>query len=272
MNLYVLIPILAVMLLLRVLRVRLLIWMFAWWLALYGGIRYGFATPVPHSVVTMYMAIVTLSLLAYMGSSRERSREVLVPITRFLSEKRFTLLLAAAAVLVPALVGYDVYSGMHVQPEPPYFARTVHPAPPPKITVGDTEVDLIRGDNPFRKLEKTDPEQFRAHVQKGRTVFYQNCFYCHGDDLAGDGMYARGLDPIPTNFTDAGVLPNFQETFFFWRIAKGGPGLPEEGGPWASAMPRWEQFLDEEQIWEVLLFLYDFTGRQPREVGEYVSK
>jgi len=48
--------------------------------------------------------------------------------------------------------------------------------------------------------------------------------------------------------------------------------MPEEGAPWASAMPRWEQFLGEEDIWNALLFLYDFTGRRPREVGEVAGK
>ena len=80
-------------------------------------------------------------------------------------------------------------------------------------------------------------------------------------------MFAHGLNPIPTNFTDQGTIPKLQETFLFWRIAKGGPGLPDEGGPWDSAMPAWEKFLTEEEIWDVILFLYDHTGygRAPRK-------
>ena len=50
----------------------------------------------------------------------------------------------------------------------------------------------------------------------------------------------------------------------FWRIAKGGPGLPREGAPWNSAMPVWEDFLSEREIWSVILFLYDQTGWKPR--------
>ena len=113
-------------------------------------------------------------------------------------------------------------------------------------------------------LQSSDPEKFKVHVAKGRETYYKNCHFCHGDAMAGDGMYAHGLNPIPTNFTDAGNIPQLQESFLFWRIAKGGPGLPEEGGPWLSAMPAWEQFLTEEEIWNVILFLYDFTGSRPR--------
>ena len=77
-------------------------------------------------------------------------------------------------------------------------------------------------------------------------------------------MYAHALDPLPANFADAGTISQLQETYLFWRIAKGAPGLPEESGPWSSAMPAWEQFLTEEEIWDVILFLYDYTGQRPR--------
>ncbi|MCB1036911.1 MAG: cytochrome c, partial [Acidobacteria bacterium] len=99
---------------------------------------------------------------------------------------------------------------------------------------------------------------------EGRKVYYKNCFWCHGDLMAGDGMFIHGLNPIPTNFQDQGTLPILQESFVFWRIAKGAPGLPEEGGPWASAMPAWEKFLTEDEMWNVVLFIYDFTGARPR--------
>jgi mono/diheme cytochrome c family protein len=29
-------------------------------------------------------------------------------------------------------------------------------------------------------------------------------------------------------------------------------------------MPAWDDRLTEEQIWQVIMFLYDFTGQQPR--------
>jgi hypothetical protein len=86
--------------------------------------------------------------------------------------------------------------------------------------------------------------------------------------MAGAGMFAHALNPIPSNFQDGGTLPNLREAFLFWRISKGAPGMPEEGGPWESAMPVWENFLSEDEIWNVILFLYDFTGYKPRAVEE----
>ena len=128
----------------------------------------------------------------------------------------------------------------------------------------DKPFNLVTLDNPYRPLEKTNPAAFAAHLANGKRVFYQNCLYCHGDAMRGDGMYAHGLNPIPTNFADAGAIALLQESFLFWRVSKGGPGLPEEGGPWDTAMPAWEKFLTEEEMWDVILFVYDYSGQRPR--------
>ena len=69
---------------------------------------------------------------------------------------------------------------------------------------------------------------------------------------------------MPLNFQDIGTIAQLQESFLFWRIATGGPGLPKEGAPWISSMPVWENFLSEAEIWKVILFLYDYTGHRPR--------
>ena len=156
---------------------------------------------------------------------------------------------------------------MNVPLEPPFFARTVHPAPPAAITVHEAEIDLDAGDNPFRHLETENPEEFRTHVENGRQVYYENCVFCHGDNLSGNGMFVHGLDPLPTNFADGATIANLRETFLFWRIAKGGPGLPEEGAPWATAMPAWEQSLSEEEIWEVNPLSLRFHGREASRRG-----
>jgi hypothetical protein len=210
------------------------------------------------------MGIVTLAILAYVSSSEQRRNEVSSPLVRFMTEKRYTVLLAATVIAIPALAAANVYVQMNVPLQPPYFARTVHPASPAEITVHDRKILLDAGDNPFRQLETSNPDEFRKHVENGRRVYYRNCVFCHGDNMAADGMFVHGLDPLPTSFRDAGTIAMLRETFLFWRIAKGGAGLPDEAGPWDSAMPVWEKFLTDEEMWDVVLFLYDFTGQRPR--------
>ena len=264
MKIPVLLGVLAVFALLRFRRAGLLLWAAAWLVGIYVLLRFGFTAPIPSSVVSLYMGIVTIAILAYVSSSEERREEVSRPLLRLMTEKRYTPLLIATVLAIPALAAANVYVQMNVPLEPPFFPRTIHPASPSEITVHDKRINLDAGDNPFRALETSNPEEFRRHRENGRRVYYQNCVFCHGDNMSGNGMFVHGLDPIPTNFADKQTLPNLRETFLFWRVAKGGPGLPEEGGPWDTAMPAWEKFLTEEEIWEAILFLYDFTGDRPR--------
>jgi mono/diheme cytochrome c family protein len=268
MNILVVLAVVAVFAVLRFLRAGLLTWALAWGLGTYVLLRFGFTAPIPSSVVSLYMGIIAIAIFAYVSSSQERRDEVSQPLIRFMTDKRYTALLGATVVAIPALAAANVYVQMSVPLQPPLFSRTVHPASPSEITVHDKKFDLDAGENPFLQLQTSNPAEFRKHVENGRRVYYQNCVFCHGDNLSGNGMFVHGLDPIPTNFADAGTIAMLRDTFLFWRISKGGPGLPEEGGPWDTAMPAWEKFLKEEEIWDVILFLYDFTGQKPRAKEE----
>jgi mono/diheme cytochrome c family protein len=264
MKILVVLAVAVVFVLLRLRCASLLTWAIAWWAGIYVLLRFGFTAPIPASVVTLYMGIVTIALLAYLSSSEDRRDAVSRPLVRFMTDQRYTMLLGATIVAIPALAAANVYVRMSVPLEPPLFARTVHPASPAEVTVHDKKIDLDAGENPYLHLAASDPAAFRTHVENGRRVYYRNCVFCHGDNLSGNGMFVHGLDPIPTNFADAGTIAMLRDTFLFWRISKGGPGLPEEGGPWATAMPAWEKLLKEDEIWDVILFLYDYTGQKPR--------
>ncbi len=267
LRLPVVLAVVAVFVVLHLRRAGSFLWARACWAGLYAIVRFAFVTPIPSSVVREYMGIVTVALAAYVSSGEVRRREFLAPLVALAVEPRHRVLLGAVLVLLPVLAAANAFLGTRTSIEPPAFGRTVHPAPPESITVHDRNVDLVAGRNPYRELELTDPAQFRAHVENGRRTYYRNCVFCHGDAMTGDGLYAHGLNPIPTNFTE-GTIEQLQETYLFWRISKGGPGLPAEGGPWDSAMPSWERFLSEQEIWEVITFLYDFTGKRPRAAGE----
>jgi len=268
MNILVVLAVAAAFGLLRFRRTSLLVWAGAWWVGIYVLLRFGFSVPVPASVISLYMGIVSIAILAYVSSSQERREEVSGPLVRFMTDKRYTALLGVTVVAIPALAAANVYVKMNVPLEPPFFPRTVHPASPAEITVHDKKIDLDAGENPFGPLETSNPAEFRKHVENGRKIYYRNCVFCHGDTLAGTGMFVHALDTLPTNSADQGAIAMLRDTFLFWRISKGGPGLPDEAGPWDTAMPAWEKMLTEEEIWDVILFLYDFTGQKPRAKEE----
>jgi Cytochrome C oxidase, cbb3-type, subunit III len=269
MNILVVLAVVVVFAVLHFGRANLLIWAGAWLVGTYTLLRFGFTVPIPSSVISLYMGIIAIAILAYVSSSEDRREAVGRPLVRFMTEKRFAPFLAIAVVAIPAIAAANVYVRMTAPVEPPFFARTIHPASPSEITVHDKKIDLDAGENPFLALEKSNPAEYRKRVENGRKTYYRNCVFCHGDTLAGTGMFVHGLDPLPTNFADQGAIAMLRDSFLFWRISKGGPGLPEEGGPWESAMPAWEKMLKEEEIWETILFLYDFTAQKPRakEVG-----
>jgi mono/diheme cytochrome c family protein len=268
MKIPVILAVAVVFALLRFRRANLLVWATAWLLGTWVVFQYGFTVPIPSSVISLYMGIISIAILAYVSSSEERREEVSGPLVRFMTEKRYTLFLALTVVAIPALAAANVYIRMTAPLEPPFFPRTVHPASPTDITVHEKKVDLDAGENPFLPLEKSNPAEYRKHVENGRKVYYRNCVFCHGDNLTGNGMFVHGLDPLPTNFADQGAIAMLRDTFLYWRVTKGGPGLPDEGGPWESAMPAWEKILKEEEMWEAILFLYDFTGQKPRAKDE----
>lgn len=266
LNWIIVLPVVALLAFLRWRKASMIAWLVAWWFGLLAILRFGFAVPIPVSVIKLYMGIVTGSLIAYVLTDQERIRQVTRPLTAFMVERRHLPALGLVALAIPGLVAYKIYADMTRVPQAPNFARTVHPAPPDSIDVHGTSHPLGTADNPYRHLETEDPDAFHERLQAGRKVYYENCFYCHGDLMAGGGMFAHALNPIPTNFQDPGTIAMLREAFLFWRVAKGAPGLPSEGGPWASAMPAWENFLGEEEMWNVILFLYEFTEQRPRAV------
>lgn len=269
MNYLVIAPIVIVMIALRFTRLNILGWLAVWWIGIYLVLSYGIDPPLPSSILGMFMGIVTLALLAYASVRTEDIEFVKRSIIRFLTDNKFTVALVIVVLALPSLVALNTYMNVSKTPQPPLSARTIHPPPPTDISFKGKKIDLVNGVNPYRELQASDPESFKAHVENGRKVYYQNCVYCHGDNMSGDGIFAHSFDPIPANFQDPTTIAMLQETYLFWRIAKGAPGLPEESAPWASAMPAWENFLTEEEIWDVILFMYDFTGHKPRAKEEH---
>ena len=169
----------------------------------------------------------------------------------------------------------------------------MHPAPPASTKVHGKTYVLQTSQNPYRinpgrevrsgilecpyrgtgygtldeaQCQSVGPKAqgYLKYVREGGEIFFQNCHFCHGDNLNGRGLHAFAFNPIPANFTDPGTIAQLQETFIFWRVSKGGIGLPDEGFPWASVMPPWEQHLTTDEIWKVILFEYWHTGYYPR--------
>ncbi|MFP6640552.1 MAG: cytochrome c [Myxococcota bacterium] len=226
----------------------------------YVGLAYGVQPPLPATIVYLYMGLVLIGILSQIGIEDEKLREFARPILELLVAEDKARHRIVAFTLLPLAVAYITFSSTSVSSDPPAELRTVHPAPPATMQFRGREIELAALENPLRH----DVENFDRHVEAGRATYYQNCHFCHGDDLDGNGMFAHAFNPPPADFTDLGTIAMLQESFVFWRVSKGGPGLPAISAPWSSAMPAWEDMLTEEEIWQVILFMYEATGQVPR--------
>lgn len=217
---------------------------------------------VPKSVVFQYLATVFVGVLIWVSDDEERWRRFKEPLHAVVREPRLKTVRNVVLAAVTAVVGLVTYGQVKATVAAPPNLRSIHPAPPAQITFRGKAMPLTGLENPLRASGDK-----AAHLAVGRRVYYQNCMACHGDYLDGQGHYAPGFNPLPLNFQDNGTIAQLTESFVFWRVAKGGPGLPREATPWNSAMPAWEDFLTEEEIWAVVLYLYEQTGWKPRTWG-----
>ncbi len=221
------------------------------------------SAPVPNSVLLQFLITVGVGVLLWVSDNEARWTEFKAPMHRVMVDPDRKTMRNSLMVLVPILVAFATFNQVRPSVAAPASLRSIHPAPPGRIDFQGTTMELARLENPLRSQGSLE-----EHYEEGKRVYYHNCLACHGDGLAGQGYYAPGFDPAPLSFQDVGTIAQLTESFVFWRIAKGGPGLPNEGGPWNSAMPAWEDFLTEDEIWSVVIFLYEQAGHEPRTFEE----
>ena len=251
--------------------------------------------PIPFSVRAMYGTVSLVAVFMWVSANEDDWKKFKQPIMNVLDAQTGgnKILRYAYLVILPILIGGFSYNVMMPKSEEPIELRTVHPAPPASTKVHGKTYTLQTSQNPYRvnpegkydqefsnaniveqgmgRLMKPNANPwdekntgYLKYVREGGEIFFQNCHFCHGDNLNGRGLHAFAFNPIPANFTDPGTIAQLQETFIFWRVSKGGIGLPNEGFPWASVMPPWEQHLTVDEIWKVILFEYWHTGYYPR--------
>ena len=98
-------------------------------------------------------------------------------------------------------------------------------------------------------------------LAKGQKLYQVNCAVCHGDNGAGDGRFADEMKVIaeqnksehgieaPTDFTNAKHLLKAKPAILQGLLLRGGMG---------TGMPMWGSIFTEEQIWNLVAYLYSF--------------
>ncbi len=104
-----------------------------------------------------------------------------------------------------------------------------------------------------------------ASLENGKQLYAQNCATCHGENGAGDGVFADDFLPspfgrgdggevhammqTPVNFTDPRRMLGASPALLHGKILRGGMG---------TGMPMWGSIFTEEQLWDLVAYLYSF--------------
>lgn len=233
------------------------------WLAVFAALKLLIAPPIPASVMTIYMALTTIAILVFVAADETRFRHFIAPLKAVFEGRAPLAVQVPVLVGLPLLLAWGTYLRVAPDYDAPFETRMVHPQPPSQFRFHGKTVEFAGLTNPLRHPGKDLDDR----IAEGKTIYYQNCFFCHGDALGG-GHFDQAFGPIPANFRDVGTISMLQESFVYWRVATGGPGLPKGVTPWNSAMPVWQDFLAGDEIWKAILYIYADSGSTLRTWDE----
>ncbi|HSF83408.1 MAG TPA: c-type cytochrome [Anaerolineales bacterium] len=112
-----------------------------------------------------------------------------------------------------------------------------------------------------------------VRLAEGQELYRQNCAACHGENGAGDGVFAAQAasqaDPMemgiaghnlkpPVDFTDQASMLGASPAILQGKIVRGGMG---------TGMPYWGPIFTEEQIWSLVDYLWTFQFDYSLEVN-----
>ena len=107
----------------------------------------------------------------------------------------------------------------------------------------------------------------KASLAKGQQLYAQNCAACHGENGAGDGVFADDLAASgeasmqtmtgagnmtmqsPVDFTNPTRMLGASPALLQGKILRGGMG---------TGMPMWGSIFTEDQIWDLIAYIYSF--------------
>ncbi|BDI28957.1 hypothetical protein CCAX7_10080 [Capsulimonas corticalis] len=91
----------------------------------------------------------------------------------------------------------------------------------------------------------------KSAISDGEGIYQNKCFGCHGPNQDGNGANAASLNPKPRNLRDAPFMQSMSYQRINTSIHKGVPG---------TAMPRWEGTLSDDEIKEVIAYVWSLSA------------
>ena len=125
---------------------------------------------------------------------------------------------------------------------------------------------------PDPKAEPKDPEIPKTaeglkmpadtDLMRGRQVYLQRCWMCHGDAGQGEGPDGKHLSPVPANFTEPDPK-KFPDSEWYWKVSHGIGN---------AAMPQWRLLLSEEDRWAAIKYVKAtfVNPSEPKDVSDEI--
>ena len=119
----------------------------------------------------------------------------------------------------------------------------------PRNGVTPQNIDAISGATPYSIHNQTGDYQPSTEEQKnGEVLFQKHCTFCHGKDGTGKNWIGQFIQPHPRNFQQQSIRKTFTRQILRERI---------ENGVQGSSMPAWRYVLSEQQLDDLVEYLWD---------------
>ena len=106
-----------------------------------------------------------------------------------------------------------------------------------------------------------------ADPNEGKQWYYVYCIACHGWTLQGNGPSALAVEPRPRILTKGGYM-NQKTNLELFTVIKGGG----EAVDLSSSMPAWGNFLQDQDIWNVIAWIRAMADvKPPTTIEEYLT-
>lgn len=106
-----------------------------------------------------------------------------------------------------------------------------------------------------------------ADPNEGKQWYYVYCVNCHGWLLHGDGPGAREIEPRPRILTKGSYM-NRRTNLDLFSVIKGGGEAVDLSG----SMPAWGNFLQDQDIWNIVAWLRaNADVGPPKSIEDYLN-
>jgi cytochrome c oxidase cbb3-type subunit 3 len=149
----------------------------------------------------------------------------------------------------------------HAQPnsgagdEPAWELRAVS-YPRHHFSHRDPKPDLVSAASPYAQHDvPPDPSGLSTAARAGRSLYQDNCAFCHAADGSGRNWIGSFLEPRPRDFSDPAFDLLADEKAMLERIRHGIPG---------TSMPAWKDVLSAGEIVTIIAYIRESFGpRRP---------